>query len=509
MSGIPQRLERCGIHGRMALDVLPIPPSAQSQEDLLRKVHPSGWQNPRPRNLYDLVILGGGPAGLSAAEFARRQGLSVALVERYRLGGNSLNSGSIPSKAIIRAARVLSSLRDEEEYGAAPFERPLTDFQAVMERTRQIRTRIAEYHAAGRLQAQGIDVFFAEARFVQPDRMVAGETPLSFKKALIATGARPRPSDIPGLDLVGYLTSDSIFDLAELPKRLGVIGGGPLGCELAQAFSRLGSRVTIVQNDPKFLPDEERDAAELLSMSLSRDGVDTRLNTTVVGAREEEGSKLLDTLNDGIERTIIVDEVLLSIGRVPNVESLGLAAGGIEFEAGQGINVDDFLRTTNADVYAAGDVCNHRQYANIAESSARLAVQNAFGARIERQSQSTIPWCTYCDPEIAHIGMHAREAREQSIPVQGFTVMMHDTDRAITDGQDYGFVKIYVRQGTDEILGATIVATRASDLINEMSVIMSAGIGMRRLATILHAYPAQSDAIRLAALAFVNGGAQS
>jgi pyruvate/2-oxoglutarate dehydrogenase complex dihydrolipoamide dehydrogenase (E3) component len=485
----------------------PIAPTAQSdpvgQDDFLRRVRPPGWQNPRPRDRYDLVIVGGGPAGLSAAEFARREGLSVALIERYRLGGNSLNSGSIPSKAIIRAARVLSSLRDEEEYGAAAFERPLTDFPAVMERTRRIRTRIAEYHAVERLKAQGIDVFFDDARFAEAHLVIAGQTPLSFKKAVIATGARPRSSNIPGLDLVGYLTSDSIFDLVELPKRFGVIGGGPLGCELAQAFCRLGSRVTIVQNEAKFLPDEERDAAELLSMSMSRDGVDTRLNTTVVGARMEGGAKRLDTISDDIKCSVGVDEILLSIGRVPNVDSLALAAGGIHFEPAQGINVDDFLCTSNVDVYAAGDVCNRRQFANVAASSGRLAVQNAFGAPRERQHQAAIPWCTYCDPEIAHIGMHARAAREQSIPVECYTVMMQDVDRAITDGLDDGFIKIYVRQGTDRILGATIVATRASELINEMSVIMNAGIGMRRLATIVHAYPSQSDAIRLAAVAFV------
>jgi len=386
----------------------------------------------------------------------------------------------------------------------------LTDFAAVMERIRRVRTRIAEYHSVERLQAQGIDVFFAEARFAEAHVVMAGQTPLSFNKAIIATGARPRSSDMLGLDRVGYLTSDSIFDLTELPTRLGVIGGGALGCELAQAFCRLGSRVTIFQHDTKFLADEEREAAELLSMSMSRDGVDTRLNTAVVGVRREAGAKWIDTINDGIKCSIAVDEILLSIGRVPNVESLALAAGGIDYDMTLGIGVDDFLCTTNADVYAAGDVCNRRQFTNVAESSGRLAVQNAFGTRTERQHQAAIPWCTYCDPEIAHIGVHAREARAQSIPVECYTVMMQDVDRAITDGQDYGFVKIYVRQGTDQILGATIVATRASELINEMSVIMSAGIGMRRLATIVHTYPTQSDAIRLAAIAFVNnrsGGA--
>ena len=380
----------------------------------------------------------------------------------------------------------------------------MTDFRAVMERTRGIRTRIAEYHAVDRLQAQGLDVFFADARFAEPHLLIAGQTPLRFKKAIIATGARPRSSNIPGLDQVGYLTSDSIFELTELPRRLGIIGGGPLGCELAQAFCRLGSRVTIVQNEAKLLPDEEREAAELLSMSMSRDRVDTRLNTTVVGARLAAGVKWLDTISDGIQRSLAVDEILLSIGRIPNVEALALPAGAIDFEVGQGINVDDFLRTTNADVYAAGDVCNRRQFTNVAAASGRLAVENAFGAQIERRDRTAIPWCTYCDPEIAHIGVHALEARQRSIPVECYTVMMQDVDRAITDGQDYGFLKIYVRQGTDQILGATIVATRASELINEMSVIMSAGIGMRRLATIVHTYPAQSDAIRLAAVAFVN-----
>jgi pyruvate/2-oxoglutarate dehydrogenase complex dihydrolipoamide dehydrogenase (E3) component len=428
----------------------------------------------------------------------------VALIECYRLGGNSLNAGSIPSKAIIRAARVLASLRDEEQFGVAASDKPVADFAAVMARMRGIRTRIAEYHSVERLCTQGIDVFFGDARFVGSHVLLAGEVPLSFKKAIVATGARPRPADIPGLEQIGYLTSESIFELSELPGRLGVIGGGALGCELAQAFCRLGSRVTIVQNDPKFLPNEERDAADLLSRSMSRDGVETRLNTKVVGVRMQGGTRFLDTINDDAKDSIAVDEIVLSIGRVANVEGLALAVAGIDFEVGRGISVDDFMCTTNHDVYAAGDVCTLPRFTHVAEAAARLAVHNAFGGRIAHQGRLTIPRCTYCDPEIAHIGIHLSEAREQSIPVKSFTIMMQDVDRAITDGLDEGFVKIYVREGTDQILGATIVATRASELINEMSVIMNAGIGMRRLADILHTYPAQSDAIRLAAMAFVH-----
>jgi pyruvate/2-oxoglutarate dehydrogenase complex dihydrolipoamide dehydrogenase (E3) component len=475
-----------------------------AHQDYMRRVRPPGWRNPDPQALYDLVVVGGGPAGLAAAEFARCQGRTVALIEGDRLGGNSLNAGSIPSKAIIRAARVLASLRDEEQFGVAASDKPRADFAAVMARMRGIRTRIAEYHAVERLCTQGIDVFFGDARFVEPHVLLAGQVPLRFKKAIVATGARPRLSDIPGLEQIGYLTSESIFELTELPRRLGIIGGGPLGCELAQAFCRLGSHVTIVQNDPKFLPSEERDAADLLSRSMSRDGVETRLNTKVVGVRMQGGTRFLDTISDDAKDSIAVDEIVLSIGRVANVEGLGLADAGIGFEAARGIGVDDFMCTTNEDVYAAGDVCNLHRFAHVAEATARLAVHNAFGGRIAHQSRLTIPWCTYCDPEIAHIGMHLREARKQSLPVKSFTIMMQDVDRAITDGLDDGFVKIYVREGTDQILGATIVATRASELINEMSVIMNAGIGMRRLANILHTYPAQSDAIRLAAVAFVN-----
>jgi pyruvate/2-oxoglutarate dehydrogenase complex dihydrolipoamide dehydrogenase (E3) component len=486
-------------------------PKAKPDDEgvFLRRVRPDLWRNPVPRDVYDFAILGAGPAGLVAAESAVRLGFTVALIERNRIGGNSLNVGTVPSKSIIKSAHVYAALREAEAFGAPmPSEAPL-DFEKVMERMRRIRTRISEHHSVDKLTELGIDIFFGTARFETADTLVTEHAQLRFKKALVATGARPRPSNITGLDDVGYRTSATIFETNELPKRLAVIGGGPLGCEIAQAFCRLGSHVTIVQNDPKFLPREERDAAEILSRSMARDGVIIRLNTTIVGAHASNGSRVLETMNNDIKSDIEADEILLSIGRIPNVEELGLETAGIAFDHKQGLKTDDFLRTTNSNVYAAGDVCMALKFTNAAQATGRMAMRNALSSGQERKSQLTIPWCTYCDPEIAHIGMHVWEARQQSIPIKSFTVMMHDVDRAITDGLHSGFLKIHVAEGTDRILGATIVSSRASELINEMSVIMSAGIGMKDLATVLHTYPAESGAIMLAALAYARDGSIS
>jgi pyruvate/2-oxoglutarate dehydrogenase complex dihydrolipoamide dehydrogenase (E3) component len=468
---------------------------------LIRRVRPQDWSNPRPREIYDLVVVGAGPAGIEAAQYARRLGLTVALVERNQLGGDSLNAGSIPSKTLIRSARLCAQIRDADEFAVSSPEELKLNFAALKARMMRVRARIAEYHAVDRLQHDGVEIFFGEAQFSSPAALSLGTTLLQFKKAIVATGARPHPPNFPGLDEVGYRTSTNIFDMPELPQRLAVIGGGPLGCELAQAFCRLGSGVTIIQNDPKFLPREERDAAELLSESMARDGVDIMLNTTVVGAHAENGTKFVDGQNYDKKISVPADEILLSIGRLPNVESLGLKKAGIDCDD-QGVKVDDFLRTTNENIYAAGDVCMSHKFTNVAWVSARMAVRNAFEEKRVRHSELMIPWCTFCDPEIAHVGMQVWDAREKSIPVKTYTVMMQDVDRAITDGQDDGFVKIHIKGGTGEILGATIVATRASELINEMCVVISSGIGMRDLSRVIHTYPAQSEAIRLAALAY-------
>jgi pyruvate/2-oxoglutarate dehydrogenase complex dihydrolipoamide dehydrogenase (E3) component len=470
----------------------------------LQRVRPPVWHNPAPRGLYDLVILGGGPAGLTAATVARSLGLRVALVERARLGGNSLNAGSIPSKALVRSGRALEAIVNGRCFGGPESSEPIADFTAVMRRMHAIRSRIAESCSALRLAAMGVDLFFGHAEFAQTHCVHVAAAALHFRKALIAAGARPRASAIPNLEAVGYLTSSSFFEIESLPRRLAVIGGGPLGCEMAQAFAHMGSRVTILQDEPKFLPREERDAAEILSLSLARCGVETRLNTTIIGARSGNGEKLIDIENTGIGCTLAVDEILVSIGRVSNSDELRLAAGGIVTAADGRIQIDDFLRTSNPDVYAAGDVCMAHKYTNVAEASGEMAVRNAFAKAEQRHSTIVAPRCTYCDPEIAHIGMHIRDAARQGILVKTYTIMMQDVDRAITDGRVDGFVKIHLRAGTDEIIGATIVASRASEMINEVAVIMHAKLGMRALAGIPHTYPAQSDAIRLAARAYMN-----
>jgi pyruvate/2-oxoglutarate dehydrogenase complex dihydrolipoamide dehydrogenase (E3) component len=487
---------------------MPVNPATESldadHERFLSRVRPSDWRNPAPRAGYDLVVLGAGPAGLAAAQAARAAGRSVALVESHWLGGNSLNAGSIPSKSLIRTGRAYEAFINSPQFGGPDGTEPTADLATAMRRMRHIRTRIAEYCSVERLSRQDIDVFFGAARFAGEESIAIESAELRFDRALIATGACPSTCEIAGLEQAGYLTSATVFDLETLPKRLGVIGGGPLGCEMAQAFAHMGSHVTILQGEPKFLPREERDAAEILSLSLARSGVDTRLNTQVVRARRGDDEKWIDVDYMGAKYSLSVDEILLSTGRLANTEGLNLEAAGIECDPDGRIKIDDEFRTANPHVYAAGDVCMEHKFTSIAEASGGMAVRNAFGLGHYRISAMIVPWCTYCDPEIAHVGMNVWDAKLQSISVKTFTIMMHDVDRAITDGRDEGFVKIHVRDGTDEILGATIVASRASEMINEVAVIMNAKLGMRQVADILHTYPAQSDAIRLAALAYVN-----
>jgi pyruvate/2-oxoglutarate dehydrogenase complex dihydrolipoamide dehydrogenase (E3) component len=472
------------------------------ERERLGNVRPSGWRNPQPADRYNLVVVGAGTAGLVAAHAAAALGAKVALIERDLLGGDCLNVGCVPSKAIIRTSRLYAEMRAAEHYGAQAPVDVRVDFPALMQRMRGIRARISRADSARRLSAAGVDVFFGEARFIRTDALTVNDIELQFRKAMIATGARPDMPSIPGLAEAGYLTNENVFDLAELPRRLLVIGGGPLGCELAQAFCRFGAQTIIAQDWPLFLPKEERDAAQILSDAFARDGIEVRLNTKAVNVRLEGGQKLVDLVSDDYQSTVAVDAILAGTGRVPNVEGLNLEAAGVDYDSVTGIRVDDFLRTSNPRIYAAGDACLEHKYTHTADASARIVVQNALFLGRKRLSALTIPWCTYTDPEIAHVGLYVRKAREQGIPIKTFTIPMHDVDRAIADGEDAGFVKIHVKEGTDRILGATIVARHAGEIINGITLAMIAGIGLRALAGVIHAYPTQAEAIKKAADAY-------
>jgi pyruvate/2-oxoglutarate dehydrogenase complex dihydrolipoamide dehydrogenase (E3) component len=408
----------------------------------------------------------------------------------------------VPSKAIIRTSRLYAEMREANRYGACTPSDIQVDFAAVMARVRRIRAHLGGDDSVRRLAAEGIDVFFGDARFTARDALTVQGDTLRFGKALIATGARPNIPPIPGLAEAGYLTNENVFDLTELPRRLLVIGGGPLGCELAQAFCRLGAKTTIVQDLPLFLSGEDREAAQMLSDAFARNGIEVRLNTTVVAVRQVDGVKLVDLQDDDYRNTIAVDAILSEVGRLPAVKGLNLEAAGVEYDAVNGLHVDDFLRTSNPDIYGAGDVCLPHQYTDTATTSARIAVQNALFRGRQRLSALVIPVCTFTDPEIAHVGLYIREANRQNIPIKTFTIPMHEVDRAVTDGVDTGFVKIHIRDRTDEILGATIVAPHAGEMINEITLAMVAGIGLRTLARVIHAYPTQAEAIHKAAIAY-------
>jgi len=478
------------------------PGTGPHDRELCDNARPPKWRNPQPRDPYHLLVIGAGPAGLAAARGAAALGARVALIEGHLLGGDCLNYGCVPSKTLIRTSRLYAEMRNAANFGVRPPDDIQVDFPMAMERMRRIRTRISRVDSAARLTAAGMDVFFGTARFTSGDAIDVDGTRLRFKKAMIATGSRSMLPSIPGLAEAGFLTNETVFELTALPPRLLVIGGGPVGCELAQAFCRFGSHTIIAHDEPLFLPKEERDAAQMVSEALARDGVEIHLNTTVVNVRVEGGRKRVETLNDGNVATITVDQILTGIGRVPAVDGLDLEAAGIAYDAETGIQVDDFLRTTNPRVYAAGDVCLEHKFTDTADASARIVVRNALFLGRKRVSALTIPWCTYTDPEIAHVGIYVKEARERGIPVKTFTVPMHDVDRAIADGEEDGFVKIHVREGTDTILGATVVARHAGEMINGISLAMVAGIGLRTVANVIHTYPTQAEAIKQAADAY-------
>jgi pyruvate/2-oxoglutarate dehydrogenase complex dihydrolipoamide dehydrogenase (E3) component len=351
---------------------------------------------------------------------------------------------------------------------------------------------------ARRYSEMGVDLFLGEARFTNPHTVSVDGKTLRFRKAVIAAGARAVHPDIPGLAETGYLTNETVFNLTRLPQRLAVVGGGPIGCELAQAFRRFGAEVTIIET-ARFLPREDSDASALLARVFEREGLRVMLETQLIRVEKGASGKRLIVRDARGEQSLEVDEILVGVGRRPNVEGLDLEKAGVAYDARQGVRVDDFLRTGNPDVFAAGDICMAWKFTHAADASARIAVQNALFRGKKRLSRLTMPWCTYTDPEIAHVGLYESEARSRHIAVDSYKVDLGEVDRAVVDGQNDGFIKIIVKKGSDRILGATVVASHAGSLISEISLAMAAKAGLKTIGSVIHPYPTQAEAIKRAA----------
>jgi pyruvate/2-oxoglutarate dehydrogenase complex dihydrolipoamide dehydrogenase (E3) component len=471
-------------------------PRDQYNADLVANVHPPDWVNPDPARRYNLVVIGGGTAGLVTAAGAAGLGAKVALVERHLLGGDCLNYGCVPSKAIIRSSRIAADLKDAARFGVQVPPGVEVDFPAVMARMRRLRAALSHHDAARRFRDLGVDVFLGAARFSGPRTVeVAGQT-LNFSRAVIATGARAVDPSVPGMAAAGYLTNETVFSLTERPRRLLVMGGGPLGCEFAQALQRLGCQVTLLHKYAQLMNREDADAAALVQQVFQREGIRLILNAKANQVLKTAGGKLVRYESEGQPGEIEVDEILAGAGRAPNVENLGLEEAGVDYDTRAGVVVNDKLQTTNRRIYAAGDVCLQYKFTHLADATARLVIQNALFLGGKRLSALTIPWCTYTDPEVAHVGVNEAEAEQQGVPIQTFIKPLGEVDRAVVDGEDEGLVKIHVRPGTDKILGATIVARHAGEMISEITLAMVGKVGLGTLAAVIHPYPTQAEAIR-------------
>ena len=476
-------------------------PKDEHNATLVSHVRPPDWKNPDPAPRYNLVVVGAGTAGLVSAAGAAGLGARVALVEKHLLGGDCLNVGCVPSKCVIRSSRVIEEVRMAPELSVRVPDGTKADFPAVMERMRRLRARISQHDSVRRFQQLGVDVFLGEGHFTGRDTIEVDGKTLRFSKAVIATGARAAAPPIPGLAEAGYLTNETVFSLTERPGRLAVIGAGPIGSEMSQAFRRLGSEVWILEAQSHILTREDPDAAEIVQRVFVRDGVNLVLGCTILKVESRGAEKIIQFEGNGACSDLPVDEILVGVGRAPNVEGLNLEAAGVAY-GNHGVQVNDFLQTTNSRIYAAGDISLPFKFTHTADATARIVIQNALFAGRKKWSSLIIPWCTYTDPEIAHVGMYERDAVKNGIPIETFVRPLRDVDRAIADGEEEGFVKIHVKKGTDQILGATIVARHAGEMISEITLAMVGKIGLKTISNVIHPYPTQAEAIRQVADAY-------
>ncbi|MBC7969093.1 MAG: mercuric reductase [Verrucomicrobia bacterium] len=482
-----------------------VQPLDDYNQAMVAQVHPIDWVNPQPAPLYDLVVIGAGTAGLVVAAGAAglKLGLKIALVERDLMGGDCLTLGCVPSKTIIQSSRIAATIRDAAPFGIHPPASVDVDFAAVMQRMRRIRADISHHDSAQEFRSLGIDVFLGEAAFVDERTITVDDRYLHFKKAVIATGARATHPNIPGLAAAGFLTNETVFSLTDRPARLAVMGGGPIGCELAQAFYRLGSEVVLLHKNGHLLDREDADAAELIQQRFLQEGLKLLLDCNIERVEQTEAGKVIHYQQHGDAKTVVVDEILIGAGRSPNVEGLNLEAVGVKYDAHHGVEVNDYLQTTNPRIFAAGDICMQWKFTHAADAAARLVIKNAlfapFGVGRSKLSSLVMPWVTYTDPEVAHVGLYEAEAHAKGIKTQTIVIPFSEVDRALTDGEPDGFLKVLLKRGSDKILGATIVARHAGEMISEVTLAMVTNQGLNALSKVIHPYPTQAEAIKKAA----------
>lgn len=447
--------------------------------------------------LYNVVVIGAGTAGLVTAAATAGMGGRVALVERDRMGGDCLNTGCVPSKALISSARLVAQVRRAEEWGLDPME-PRFDFARVFARMRERRAKIAPHDSAERFESLGVDVFRGQARFLSPREVEVDGRRLSARNFVIATGTRPAVPPVPGLSEVPFFTNETVFDdLREKPERLVVLGGGPVGCELGQAFARLGVHVTIVHRPPEILPKEDADAAVTVRRALEREGVAVLAGAEARRVSRSGRALVVEVGVAGSDSRIVnADAILVAAGRVARTDDLGLEAAGVA-RGKNGITVNRYLQTSQPHIYAAGDVVGGYRFTHVAGAHARVIARNIlFPWWKAKWDDSVVPWCTYTSPELARVGWNEEDARKRGVQVDVWRQPFEEVDRAVVESEETGFAKVITRKGSDRILGATIVSEHAGDLLHELVLAMKAGVGLKQISSTIHAYPTFAEVSR-------------